>query len=116
MSEMTLRNSITAYLDEVALRRNPTTARTYRAALLGLVNYLEENAAVDFDTVKPGEVPLDLVVGYFKGLGRLSPSTIGVYFWAIYGHIQLSIHYLQPLWAAAALGSMCRCIRCFSHR
>ena len=71
MPEMTLRASISAYLDEVTVHRNPTTVRTYKGALLGLVKYLEEGAAVNVDTMKPSEVSVDLVVGYFKGLGRL---------------------------------------------
>ena len=85
MPEMTLRASISAYLDEVTVHRNPTTVRTYKGALLGLVKYLEESAAVNVDTMEASEAPVDLVVGYFKGLKRLSPSTIEVYFCAIYG-------------------------------
>lgn len=88
MSEVTLRASIVAYLDEVSLRRNPTTARTYRGVMLGFLRYLEENA-VAVDTIEPSEASTDWVVGYFQRLKGLSPSTLTVYFWAIYGWYRL---------------------------
>jgi integrase/recombinase XerC len=82
--QMTIRESISTYLDTVSLSRSPNTARTYRNALQAFITTLEA-IGVDPETTPASEISEDWITDFARDLKSYAPASERLYLTASTG-------------------------------
>lgn len=85
MPDLSLIESIGAYLDSVSLARSPNTARTYTNALNAFLIVLEDQLQVDPEKTPTKAIEVDWVTAFSDALKVYAPATERLYLTALAG-------------------------------
>jgi integrase/recombinase XerC len=84
LPQISICDSINAYLDSVSLSRSPNTARTYRNALRAFITTLEA-IGVDPETAPASEISEDWITDFARHLKSYAPTSERLYLTATTG-------------------------------